>query len=210
MPDEPKVDLDGRDVKGTLSPPKQAGGPPTYKVQASKAGVHPYTLTVGAGKFVRKITGTLTSVTWDATFFRWTKEVDPREDLDGWRKLARGDTAVSVKAKQLTFKYGGGGPSQQNLSEELKAANLGGDYFGMIAKTRLPLPEGKWELTTTSDDGVRVTVDGKPVIDNWTWHPPHRDTGTFELDKDRTIEIVVEHFEIDGYAVMELQIMRTQ
>jgi parallel beta-helix repeat protein len=179
-------------------------------VVADRPGVYPYKFTVKAGDFEKLFEGTLVNAIWDVTFFKWTKDVDPRKDLDGWRKLAHGDTAVTAKAKQLMFKYGGGGPSHQNLSEEFKAANLGGDYFGMIAKTKLPLPKGKWEFTTTSDDGVRVTVDGQPVIENWKWHPPERNAGTFEIETDKTIEIVVEHFEIDGYAVLELQIARSQ
>ena len=63
-----------------------------------------------------------------------------------------------------------------------------------------------WEFTTLSDDGIRVIVDGKPVIENWAWHGPTRDAGTLELGEDKTIEIEVEHFEIDGYAVLELAI----
>ncbi|HLB75371.1 MAG TPA: PA14 domain-containing protein, partial [Sedimentisphaerales bacterium] len=74
------------------------------------------------------------------------------------------------------------------------------------AKTRLPLSAGKWEFATLSDDGIRLAVDGRAIIDNWTWHGPTRDTGTFELQTDKTVEIAVEHFEIDGYAVLELKI----
>lgn len=63
-----------------------------------------------------------------------------------------------------------------------------------------------WEFATLSDDGVRVTADGRTIIDNWTWHGPTRDTGTFDLSEDHAVEIVVEHFEIDGYAALELSI----
>ncbi len=76
----------------------------------------------------------------------------------------------------------------------------------MKARTRLPLSKGTWELSTLSDDGVRVTVDGKPVIENWSWHGPTRDKGELTLTKDKTVEIVVEHFQIDGYAVLEFGI----
>jgi beta-glucosidase len=78
----------------------------------------------------------------------------------------------------------------------------------LIARTRLPLSAGTWEFTTLSDDGIRVLVDGKQVIENWAWHGPTRNTGALTLDKDETTEIVVEHFEIDGYAVLELGIAR--
>ena len=80
------------------------------------------------------------------------------------------------------------------------------NHFGMIARTRLPLKKGDWEFTTFSDDGVRVSVDGKPVIENWAWHGPTRDTGKLTLSTDKTVEIVVEHFQIDGYAVLEFSL----
>ena len=210
MPGEPKVQTRGHNVKGTLTPPKEKDGAPTYTVKATTSGAHPYVMQVKAGDFEKEIKGTLLSATWDTTFFKWNKDVDPREDLDGWRELADSDKAVSARVKQLTFKYAHGGPSEQNLSEELKAAKLGGDYFGMIARTQLRLPKGKWEFTTLSDDGVRVTVDGQPVIENWTWHGPTRNAGTLEMPAEKTVEIVVEHFEIDGYAVLELQIAQVQ
>ena len=76
----------------------------------------------------------------------------------------------------------------------------------MIARTRIELPAGRWRFTTLSDDGVRVMVDGTTVIENWTWHGPTRDTGIFEQETAGAVEIVVEHFEIDGYAVLEFDL----
>jgi hypothetical protein len=49
-------------------------------------------------------------------------------------------------------------------------------------------------------------VDDKPVINDWTWHGPTRNTGEITLDKDKTVNIKVEYFEIDGYAVLDLGI----
>ncbi len=76
----------------------------------------------------------------------------------------------------------------------------------MVARARLPLKRGIWEFSTLSDDGVRVSVDGKPVIENWSWHGPTRDSGKLELAGDKTVEITVEHFQIDGYAVLEFSL----
>jgi hypothetical protein len=51
-------------------------------------------------------------------------------------------------------------------------------------------------------------VDGRPVIENWTWHGPTRDTGKLTLAADQTVEIVVEHFQIDGFAVLDFSLAR--
>ncbi|MBN2563404.1 MAG: right-handed parallel beta-helix repeat-containing protein [Phycisphaerae bacterium] len=206
MPGRLAVSLRAEGAKGRLTRAKTDGRVPCYVVSANEAGVHPYTLKVSAGDYNKEITGMLVAATWDVTFFKWTKDVDPREDLDGWRELARRDEAVWVQTDQLRFKYAFAGPSDLGLSSELTRAALGGDSFGMIARTNLPLGKGRWNITTLSDDGVRVTVDGVAIIDDWTWHTPKRDEGILELPSKKTVEIVVEHFEIDGYATLEFDL----
>jgi len=207
MPGEVTARVTGDDVAGRWDG-AVSNGRGRYVVAARAGGVHPYVFEVFANGFSQRLTGTLLTAAWDATFFKWTQDVDPREKLEGWRVLARGDSAHSIGLDQLALKYGHRGPSELKLSDALAQARLGGDHFGMIARTKLPLTRGRWEFVTLSDDGVRVTVDGKPVIENWTWHGPTRDTGVLELSEDRTVEILVEHFEIDGYAVLELNVRR--
>ena len=178
-------------------------------VSAVEPGVRPYVLKVqAAGKPLAEFKGTLLAAQWQATFFKWPTNIDPRQDLAGYRKLAEGPTAVSDQLDQLSLRYGMRGPSELGISDKITAAKLGQRHFGMVARTRLPLTKGTWEFTTLSDDGVRVSVDGKPVIENWAWHGPTRDTGKLTLEADRTVEIVVEHFQIDGYAVLEFSVQR--
>ena len=152
--------------------------------------------------------GTLIAAQWQAKFFKWPANLDPRQDLGGYRKLAEGPAAVSAQLAELSLRYGMRGPSELGISEAVTAAKLGRDHFGMIARTRLPLAKGTWQFGTLSDDGVRVSVDGKPVIENWAWHGPTRDQGEVTLPADQTVEIVVEHFQIDGYAVLDFSLSR--
>jgi hypothetical protein len=141
---------------------------------------------------------------WQVTVFPW--ESDPREDLAAWRSAAGGEGARQTTAAELALCYGSGGPSQMGWSEAITGACLPTDRFGTIARTRLALPAGRWRLRTTSDDGVRVMIDGETVIENWTWHGPTANTGEIALPEARSVDIVVEHFELDGYAVLELDI----
>jgi hypothetical protein len=206
MPYNAEMTLKGHGVTGVRSRSQGPKQPFTYTVSATEPGIRPYSIRVKTNDFEEEVHGTLSSVQWDATFFNWSKDVDPRKNIGAWRELARDDSAVSVKVKRLVFSYGGAGPSEQKLARSVTDAKLGGDYFGMIARTHLPLVAGTWEFETLSDDGVRLVVDGKTIIENWTWHGPTRNTGTFELPASKTVEITVEHFEIDGYAVLELKI----
>jgi parallel beta-helix repeat protein len=208
MPADVKVNLEGAGVKGKLAGPDGAGVY-TYTVSAAGPGAHDYAIRVaGTGVEEEMVRGMLICATWQATFFKWDASTDPRQDATAWRKLAKGPTAAATEVGQLQLNYGYGGPGDQQVAQAVKAAGLGGDHFGMIARTELPLMAGTWEFATLSDDGVRVIVDGKAMIDNWTWHGPTRDTGTLTLSEDRRVEIVVEHFEIDGYAVLELELSK--
>ncbi|HEX41534.1 MAG TPA: hypothetical protein ENN81_05680 [Phycisphaerales bacterium] len=206
MPPNPRITLQGQGVTGRLSQPATADAARVYTVSTTEPGLHPYLLQIETDDFRDRIRGTLSRIDWDVTFFKWTPDTDPRENLDAWRGLAQDPSAVSVRTGRLVFSYGYGGPSDQDLPKALKDADLGGDRFGMIARAHVPLPAGRWVFTTLSDDGVRVVADGRTLIDNWTWHVPARDSGILELNRAGTVEILVEHFEIDGYAVMELAI----
>ena len=210
LPANATVTVEGHGVEGRLSTPISQDSPGVYTVSASGEGVHPYRLHAESGNWRKEVSGTLLAATWDVTFFPWDERADPREDLQTWRVLGQGPTAVRDKVKRLSFQYGWGGPSDQGLSDAVKAAELGNDHFGMIATTRIPLPAGTWELATLSDDGVRVLVDGQTVLENWAWHGPTRDTGTLKLPENNTVKIVVEHFEIDGYATLEMDIAKKE
>lgn len=202
-----KAGIVGDRVRYSLKPGQT--GNVYITVNCTESGVWPYALKIqAAGRPLASFKGTLVSAKWQATFFRWPTNTDPRSDLPAYRKLAVSPGAVSAEVAELSFHYGMRGPSDLGISRQITETKFGQNHFGMIARTRLPLTKGRWQFSTLSDDGVRVSVDGKPVIDNWTWHGPTRDTGQLTIGFDKTVEITVEHFQIDGYAVLEFSLAR--
>lgn len=168
-------------------------------------GLYPYKLVFHTAEGKHVISGQFTLTTWDVKVFPWT--VDPRENIEGWYAEANGPDAVTTQTSgNLSLKYASGGPSDISLGTNVKNAQLPKDHFGTIASTTIPLIPGKYRITTSSDDGIRVTVDGERLIDNWTWHGPTKDTNEFEITEDKNVTILVEHFEIDGYAILEFEI----
>lgn len=185
--------------------PGPDGKSETLRLRAAP-GVTPFEVVLTGENFQQVLRGTLVAATWDVVFFPWKPGTDPREDLAGWRRLANSPEAVRARLGALDFNYGWRGPRDLGLGETLAQRGPGGDHFGMVARTRVTLPAGRWRFRTLSDDGVRVAVNGRAVIENWTWHGPTRDEGIFEHPAAGEVEVTVEHFEIDGYAVLRLEV----
>ncbi|MCH7793382.1 MAG: hypothetical protein IID31_14010, partial [Planctomycetes bacterium] len=210
--DEVVVDAPGLTVSVEQSEP---GRPGRVILEAPRPGVFAYTIESRSGPSIQTISGSMVAATWEIAAFTWPKQADeptPPPDLDAWRTLAGTDAASHGTSDSLRFGFGWGGPSEADISFEITDAKLGGDYFGLIARTRIPLEAGRWRVTMRSDDGVRVIVAGEVVVENWTHHGPTVDTGTFEVSAPGEViggvEIVVEHFEIFGYAVLEFTLER--
>lgn len=202
-----EVQVSGDGVSPTVVKPTKDAPNGSVTIKAAAPGVYPFELTVSQPGFRQAFAGVLVSASWDATFFTWTKDTDPREKIDAWRALATGAEAKKATLDNLTLKFAMGGPSTlANVKDMLGAGAPGNDHFGVIATSKLRVPKGTWKITTTSDDGIRVLVDGKPVVENWTWHGPTKNDGTFTVDKDGEVSVTVEYFEIDGYSTLEFEL----
>ena len=57
---------------------------------------------------------------------------------------------------------------------------------------------------TTSDDGVRLWVNGSLIIDNWTDHAPTENQGTITLTAKQLYDVRMEYYENGGGAVAKL------
>lgn len=142
--------------------------------------------------------GLMGDVSWDATWFAWNEESDPRGDLERWRAL-RYEPLLRARVGAWTQPWGG---------SERAREDVGTERFGLIATGEVYVTRaGKYELGTLSDDGLRVSVDGKVVYESWTWHPALRETTELELTVGRH-ELELEYFQIDGAAELTLELDR--
>jgi hypothetical protein len=88
---------------------------------------------------------------------------------------------ATITVPQLRFNWGEAAP----------AAGLKAGRFAMVATASAQLPPGQYELTTVSDDGVRVYLNDKLVLNNFTNHEP--------AEEDRGEE--QEQGQLDGLAL---------
>ena len=61
-----------------------------------------------------------------------------------------------------------------------------------------PIVSGVYTLGMKSDDGCRVYVDGKQVIDAWTEHSVQMDEAMIKLEAGKTYKLQVEYFDNGG------------
>lgn len=131
---------------------------------------------------------------WDVRFYRWPG-VGPQKPPADWEAVLRSDVLEERKLPQIDFAWGGSAPSDK----------VPADHFGTVATTEIELPAGRYQVRTVSDDGVRVSIDDRRVIDNWTWHPPAEDAVEVDLEQGKH-KVRIDHFEIDGVAQLQFWI----
>src|SRR5262249_4421803 len=84
-------------VRGMLAPVPGKKDESEITISALEPGAHPYVLRVKAsGKPLGEMTGTLVAAKWNTSFFKWPPSIDPRQNLEAYRKLVDSPAAVSV------------------------------------------------------------------------------------------------------------------
>jgi hypothetical protein len=182
-----------------------AGERRSFEVSASGTGIYPYRVHWRAPGLDHSEAATLAALEWQVRVFPWM--FDPRQQDSEWLRAAEGPQSHQAIRECLDFRFGGGGPRQLGLCDASRAEGPGDDRFGLIARVATTLPAGRWRATTWSDDGVRVTIAGQRVIDNWTWHGPTRDEAMFVNEEAQRVEMVVEYFELDGHAQISFELI---
>jgi parallel beta-helix repeat protein len=182
---------------GFRAEPAEGTAPAVVRVArspaAGAASVAPFALRVRIGDEEKEARGTLLSTRWTVRFWKWEK--DPRTDAAAHTALLATPPLDTLETDRLDFAWGAGAPTPK----------VPADRFATVAETTVTLPAGAWRLVTTSDDGIRVLVDGKVVLEDWTWHAPTEHAADF-LSDGKPHAIRIEHFELDGYAVLRLSV----
>jgi hypothetical protein len=70
--------------------------------------------------------------------------------------------------------------------------------------TLTPPTTGEYTFTTVSDDGVRLWVDGRLVLENWTDHGATEDSGRVRLTAGRPVDLRLDFYQGAGGAVARL------
>jgi O-glycosyl hydrolase len=104
--------------------------------------------------------------------------------------------ALTRTDAQVNFDWASGSP----------ATGVTADNFSVRWTGQVEAPvSGAYTFATTSDDGVRLWVNGQQLVNNWTDHPPTTDSGpAITLTAGQKYSITMEYYERGGGAVARL------
>lgn len=125
-----------------------------------------------------------------------TPEGKPGLKADYFRGVAlQGSPVVSRVDAGVNFDFNGEAP----------AAGLGKEDFS-VRWTGILTPEqsGTFQIGFTGDDGYRVWLDDKLLIEDWSTHGPSTKTANVSLEKGHKYVLKVEYFQGGGGAVAKL------
>jgi beta-glucosidase len=100
-------------------------------------------------------------------------------NLGGQPALARADAS-------LDFRWAGGSPGAGVPADDFSAR-----WSGKLT----PVVTGEYQIGLTSDDGSRLFLDGKLLVDNWRDHAMESQTARVRLEAGRQYNLRVEYYE---------------
>jgi hypothetical protein len=108
------------------------------------------------------------------------------------------DFTAQVVVRQdatVDFNWGRGSPDPSMDGDEFSVR-----WTGFVK----PKYTQTYTFYTVSDDAVRLWIDGKQVINNWTDHSETEDSGTIALQVGKSASVKMEYYEGGGDAVAKL------
>ena len=114
-------------------------------------------------------------------------------------RACEGAPALTRVDRRIAFRWDRGAPTDDMVARGELPAGRGlenDDYCVRWTGRLLPPVTGRYELVVTGDDGFRVAVDGRTIVDEWTTTSRARArSGVVELQGGKAYDIRLEYFE---------------
>jgi len=92
-----------------------------------------------------------------------------------------------------------------NWEDNAPSTTMANDNFSVRwTGSLIPPVSRKYEFFSASDDGVRLYINGKKLIDDWSDHGVTVDTGFITLEAGKSYDLKVEYYENKGSAILIL------
>jgi nitrous oxidase accessory protein NosD len=132
-------------------------------------------------------------VDWTVNFFGYPATLDPAKEPGALtRALEAKPLATLFHATRIDYLSGG-------VIED----GIPADHVAFVAEGDVDLPRGDYTIEVISDDGVRLWVDDKVVLNEWEPHESKVDRVDITGGRKR---LKLEYYEVAGWAEIRLQI----
>lgn len=124
----------------------------------------------------------------------------------------RTDGKTGLKAEFFNNKELSGNPVAQRIdpmvdfswNDKAPVAELGRDNYSIRWSGTLKAPETReFTFFTSSDDGVRLYIDNKLILENWSDHGTTIDSGKIQLTSGQEYAIKLEYYENGGSEIIQ-------
>ncbi len=126
---------------------------------------------------------------WQVRLHNYDETTDPQQHYEAFKNLKTQLPKATKSVNDLWFAWWGS--PAEGVSE---------DKFAAFAETTFDIAPGAYLLRFTSDDGIKVFLDGKLILDNWDIHEPETEEIRAQLGGKHRLEI--EHFDGGGFATL--------
>lgn len=134
------------------------------------------------------------SIAWNTKWWTFDEKADPLKAAEAFAaRLKEAATKIEVV------------PRFDLISGGRMMSDLPADRIAMQADGTVTLPPGNYELLTITDDGIRVFVDGKKMIERWDIHGSEIDRIPLTAGRHR---LRLEYFENSGWAELKVFIRK--
>ena len=132
---------------------------------------------------------------WEVSFFNYDDASDPLKNEKKFDRLVHDEPVHVEKTNDLYYAWWGA-----------PAEGVNADRFATVCWSDTEWEEGEYEIRLSSDDGVRLYINGSLLIDRWDVHEPSTDTIRVKMKGRRGIRI--EHFEAGGFGTLGFSVKR--
>jgi len=133
-------------------------------------------------------------VIWRVLFHEFARNPALPTAPDAFGQLLAQPTEITARPNRLDY-----------LTSGPLASGLPNNHVALVATGDVDVPPGDHELLVISDDGVRVWVDDRLAIDNWTAHESVVDRAPIARGRHK---LRVEYYELTGFAELRVDIVK--
>lgn len=130
---------------------------------------------------------------WKIQFFNYDNAADPLTNPDAFSIFQKQQPAAEKTVNELAFAWW-----------DAPAGGVAADRFATVSTATFEIAPGQYKIELGSDDGARLYLDGRRLIDHWDVHEPETDEIEVTLGGRHTIRI--EHFDAGGFATLDFRI----